>query len=92
MDGKHIIFGRLVDEMDTLDEMEKIDVDQNDQPIEEIRIEHVHILVAAFQEANRIPAKERVDELDTQQMNAIDGNRRKQSAHSLDIFHEVFSL
>lgn len=41
LDGKHTIFGKLVGGMDTLNEMEKIEVDNKDRPIEDIVIEKV---------------------------------------------------
>lgn len=88
----NIIFGRLVDGMDALDEMEKIEVDNNGQPSKPIRIQHVHILTDLCEEADAIRIEERVDEIDTQQMDVIDDKKRKQCTHSLETFHEVFSL
>lgn len=41
LDGKHTIFGKLVGGLDTLNEMEKIEVDNKDRPIEDITIEKV---------------------------------------------------
>lgn len=43
LDGKHIIFGRLANGMDTLDQVEKIEVDNNGQSIEAIRIERIYL-------------------------------------------------
>lgn len=41
LDGKHTIFGKLVGGLDTLNEMEKIEVDNKDRPIEDIVVEKV---------------------------------------------------
>lgn len=77
LDENHLIFGRLIDGMDTLANMEKIEVDENGQPIEAIRIEDMHIL------SDGSPEEERIDELDTQQMNVIHKEKRKQCTHLL---------
>lgn len=72
--------------MDTLNEMEKIEVDNKDQPIEDIRIENAHIFVDPFQEADEQLAKERADELEKQQKAAADEQKRKERAQPLKIF------
>lgn len=86
LDGKHTIFGKLVGGMDTLNEMEKIEVDNKDQPIEDIRVESVHIFVDPFQEADEQLAKERSDELEKQQKAAADEKKRKERAQPLKVF------
>lgn len=92
MNRKNIIFGRLVDGMDAFDEMEKVGVDSNGLPVEAIRIEDVHILANPCKQATVVPTEGQVDELDTQQMDIIDGKKRKQRTHSLEAFHEVNSF
>lgn len=72
--------------MDTLNEMEKIEVDNKDQPIEDIRIENSHIFVDPFQEADEQLAKERADELEKQQKAAADEKKRKERAQPLKVF------
>lgn len=91
LDGKHTIFGRLVAGSDTLDRMEKIEVNNEDQPIEAIRIEDVHILVNPFQAEVEMPSKERIDEIETLQLDRIGESKRKQSTRSLKSLHEVFN-
>jgi len=39
LDGKHTVFGRVVDGMDVVDRIEAKPTDQRDRPLEEVRIE-----------------------------------------------------
>lgn len=86
MDGKHTIFGKLVGGLDTLNEMEKIEVDNKDRPIEDIKIEKVHIFVDPFQEADEQLANERVEEIEKQQKAVADEQKRKQRSQPLKVF------
>lgn len=52
LDNKHTIFGRVVGGMETLSEMEKIEVDNQDKPIEDIVILKAQIFVDPYQEAD----------------------------------------
>lgn len=86
MDGKHTIFGKLVGGLDTLSEMEKIEVDNKDRPIEDIIVEKVHIFVDPFQEADEMLAKERSDEIEKQQKAVADEKKRKERAQPLKVY------
>lgn len=86
MDGKHTIFGKLVGGLDTLSEMEKIEVDNKDRPIEDIIIERAHIFVDPFQEADEMLAKERADEIEKQQKAVADEKKRKERAQPLKVY------
>lgn len=86
MDGKHTIFGKLVGGLDTLSEMEKIEVDNKDRPIEDIIIEKAHIFVDPFQEADEMLAKERADEIEKQQKAVADEKKRKERAQPLKVY------
>lgn len=52
LDGKHTIFGKVVGGMETLSEMERIEVDSKDRPIEDIIILNAHIFVDPYQEVD----------------------------------------
>lgn len=52
LDNKHTIFGRVVGGMETLTEMEKIEVDNKDLPIENIFIVKAQIFVNPYDEAD----------------------------------------
>lgn len=86
MDGKHTIFGKLVGGLDTLNEMEKIEVDNKDKPIEDIVIEKTHIFVDPFQEADEQLAKERADDIEKQQKAIIEEQKRKERNRPLTVF------
>ncbi|KAG4079401.1 hypothetical protein HA402_008093 [Bradysia odoriphaga] len=78
LDGHHTIFGKLVGGMDSLNEMEKIEVDKNDRPIENIYILKVHVFVDPFVEADEQLAKEREDEIEKQRKAIEEEAKRKQ--------------
>lgn len=86
LDGKHTIFGKLVGGLDTLTEMEKIEVDNKDRPIEDIRIENVHIFVDPFQEADEQLINDRAEEIEKQQKAVSDELKRKQRNQPLKVF------
>lgn len=52
MDNKHTIFGRVVGGIETLTEMEKIEVDNKDRPIEDIIIIKTQTFVNPYTEAD----------------------------------------
>ncbi|XP_039292291.1 RING-type E3 ubiquitin-protein ligase PPIL2 [Nilaparvata lugens] len=63
LDNKHTVFGRVVGGLDTLNAIEKVEVDNKDRPIEDIVIEKAQIFVDPFQEAREQLAVEREEEL-----------------------------
>lgn len=52
LDNKHTVFGKLVGGMETLLEMEKIEVDNKDRPIEDIVLVKAQVFVDPYQEAD----------------------------------------
>lgn len=88
LDGKHTIFGKLVGGLDTLNEMEKVEVDNKDRPIEDIVIEKAHIFVDPFQEADELLATERAAEIEKQQKIIAEERKRKQQKQSLTVFRQ----
>ncbi|XP_063973640.1 RING-type E3 ubiquitin-protein ligase PPIL2 [Diachasmimorpha longicaudata] len=64
LDRKHTIFGKIVGGMETLNAMEKIEVDNKDRPIEDIILQTAQIFVDPFQEADELLAAERAEELE----------------------------
>lgn len=66
--------------------MEKIEVDNKDRPIEDIKIEKVHIFVDPFQEADEQLANERAEEIEKQQKAVADEQKRKQRSQPLKVF------
>lgn len=52
LDNKHTVFGRVVGGMETLSEMERIEVDNKDRPIEDIILIKAQIFVNPYEEAD----------------------------------------
>lgn len=44
LDGKHAVFGHVVEGLDTLDKINEVYIDQDGRPYKDIRIRHVVIL------------------------------------------------
>lgn len=44
LDGKHAVFGHVVEGLDTLDKLNDVFVDQDGRPLKDVRIRHVEIL------------------------------------------------
>lgn len=52
LDRKHTVFGKIVGGLDTLNAIEKVEVDNKDKPIEDIIIQKAQVFVDPFQEAD----------------------------------------
>ncbi|KAI0311739.1 cyclophilin-like domain-containing protein [Amylostereum chailletii] len=48
LDGKHAVFGHVVEGMDTLDKLNEVFVDQQGRPFKDVRIRHVVVLDDPF--------------------------------------------
>lgn len=44
LDGKHAVFGHVVEGLETLDKLNEVFVDQDGRPLKDLRIRHVEIL------------------------------------------------
>lgn len=88
MDGKHTIFGKIVGGLETLTEMEKIEVDNKDCPIEDIIIKTAQVFVDPFHEAEEQLALERTDELDRQRKESLEQQKKKQANQPLKVYRE----
>lgn len=55
------MFGKLVGGADTLNDLEKIEVDNKDRPIEDIVIQKVHVFVDPYEEVDEQLVKERAE-------------------------------
>ncbi|XP_022920899.1 RING-type E3 ubiquitin-protein ligase PPIL2 [Onthophagus taurus] len=75
LDNKHTIFGKVVGGMETLSEMERIEVDNKDRPIEDIVLLQAQVFVNPYDEADEMLAKERQEEAEKKR---IEENERRQ--------------
>lgn len=64
LDRKHTVFGKIVGGLETLNAIEKIEVDNKDRPIEDIIIQKAQVFVDPFQEADEQLAAERAVEIE----------------------------
>lgn len=86
LDGKHTIFGKLVGGLEALTEMERVEVDNRDRPIQNIFIQRVQVFVDPFQEADEQLAKARADELERVQREAEEKQKKTAKAQPLKVF------
>jgi len=61
LDRKHTVFGRVVGGLETIDKMEKIEVDAKDKPKDEIKILGCQVFVNPYEEVDEMLVKERQD-------------------------------
>ncbi|ERL84928.1 hypothetical protein D910_02351 [Dendroctonus ponderosae] len=76
LNNKHTIFGRVVGGTETLNEMERIEVDNKDRPIEDIVIINTQIFANPYDEADEILTKEREDEINQQKLKAVEEKKK----------------
>lgn len=80
LDGKHTIFGKLVGGLESLTEMERIEVDNKDQPIEDIIIQSAQIFVDPYQEVDEQLAADRQAEIEKIQKEKEEIAKKKSDA------------
>lgn len=86
LDGKHTIFGRVVGGIDTLNAMEKIEVDNKDKPIEDIIIGKAQVFVDPYQEADDQLAAERAEEMKKKSQEAERNKSEGDSKQQLKVY------
>ncbi|KAJ8927440.1 hypothetical protein NQ314_020110 [Rhamnusium bicolor] len=86
LDNKHTIFGRVVGGMETLTEMERIEVDNKDRPIEEIILLKAQIFVNPYDEADEQLAQERVEELNRQKEEELAKTKKTELSKGIESF------
>ncbi|XP_014205279.1 peptidyl-prolyl cis-trans isomerase-like 2 [Copidosoma floridanum] len=87
LDNKHTVFGKIVGGLDALNEIEKIEVDNKDRPIENIFIQAVQIFVDPYEEVDEQLVKERSEELERLKKEAEEKNApKRQKEEALKIY------
>ncbi|XP_066586836.1 RING-type E3 ubiquitin-protein ligase PPIL2 [Prorops nasuta] len=88
LDRKHTVFGKIVGGLETLNAIEKIEVDNKDRPIEDIIIIRAQVFVNPFEEADEQLAKERAAEAErlAQESSKNDLNK-KETTNILKAYH-----
>lgn len=86
LDNKHTIFGKVVGGIETLNEMEKIEVDNKDRPIEDIVLVKAQIFVDPFQDADEQLKKEREEEIARQEEEELEKKRKLEAQKPLKAF------
>ncbi|CAH0554430.1 unnamed protein product [Brassicogethes aeneus] len=86
LDNKHTIFGKVVGGMETLTEMERIEVDNKDKPIEDIIFIRAQIFVNPYEEADELLAKQREEEVNKQKLEEEAKTRKINSQKELKVF------
>lgn len=88
LDRKHTVFGKIVGGLETLNTIEKIEVDNKDRPIEDIVIQGVLVFVDPFQEAEEQLLAERAAEAEklSQEANKSKNADKKEGNDVLKIY------
>lgn len=87
LDKKHTIFGKVVGGLNTLNEMERIETDDEDRPIEDIKIIEVVAFVDPFQEVDDELQAAREEERKKLEREKVEKSQTAVSQLSLKIYH-----
>lgn len=82
LDRKHTVFGKIVGGFETLNAIEKVEVDNKDRPIEDIVLQTVQVFVNPFQEADKQLVLERAAETERLAQEAKQKNARDKTDKS----------
>ncbi|XP_058794061.1 RING-type E3 ubiquitin-protein ligase PPIL2 [Phymastichus coffea] len=90
LDNKHTVFGKIVGGMETLNSIEKIEVDNKDRPIEDIIIMTAQVFVDPYEEADEQLAKDREAEVEriAKEAAKINAPKRKEGEEALKVYRE----
>jgi len=69
LDNKHTVFGRLVGGTETLTELERVEVDNKDRPIEDLYIIRAQVFTNPFDEADELVGVVKLQEYKTVNIN-----------------------
>lgn len=86
LDKKHTIFGKVVGGIETMNEMEKIEVDNKDRPIEDIVLIRAQVFVDPYEEADEMLAKERAEEINKQREEEQKKRQKMNAQKTLKVF------
>ncbi|XP_012274913.1 peptidyl-prolyl cis-trans isomerase-like 2 [Orussus abietinus] len=86
LDRKHTVFGKIVGGFETLNAIEKIEVDNKDRPIEDIIVQRAEVFVDPFQEADEQLATDRAAEAERLSEEAIKKNSKNKKSDSLKVY------
>lgn len=64
LDGKHTVFGRVVGGLETLSEFEKVETDNKDRPIEDIKFVSCQVFTDPYEELDQQIAAEKAKEIE----------------------------
>lgn len=84
MDGKHTVFGRVVGGLETLSEIEKVETDNKDRPIEDIIFVSAQIFTDPFEELDEQIAEEKSKEAEQ----LAEAKKTKVKTEPLKVFRE----
>lgn len=84
LDQKHTVFGRVVGGLETLSEIEKIETDNKDKPIEDILFVSAHIFTDPFEELDEQIAAEKAKEAET----LAESKKSKPKTEPLKVYRE----
>lgn len=56
LDGRHVVFGQVVADLDVLDSLNKVETGKNDRPVDEVFISNAHVAVLGEPSLTKDPA------------------------------------
>lgn len=91
MDGKHTIFGKVVGGLDSLSNIERVETDNKDRPIEDIVIQNTTVFIDPFAEVDEQLATERFQDSEEDKAAKLEEQRKakeKEKALELKVYRQ----